>query len=89
MLLGSLEEVARSKYESGQTYQTAVLRFQIDIGRMEDRLVGLRDLRGPVVAQLNAVMNRPIYAPLPWPEEIPQEEVNFSDEQLFVGRILI
>jgi len=83
LLLRSLEEVARSKYKTGTTSQTALLRFQIDIGKMEDRLRGLRDLRGPTVAKLNAAMNRPIDAPLLWPDEIPQADIIFSDEQLF------
>lgn len=83
--LRSLEAVASSRYQSGTAPQTAVLRFQVDIGKMEDRLRGLRDLRGPTVAKLNAAMNRRIEAPLPWPDELAQEAVTFSDEQLFIA----
>ena len=82
LLLQSMEEVARSKYQGGKAGQSAVLRFQVGIGKLEDRLRGLRDLRGPTVAKLNAAMNRPIGASLPWPTEILQEDVDFSDEQL-------
>jgi outer membrane protein, heavy metal efflux system len=82
VLLRGLEEAARMKYESGTGSQAAMLRFQVDIGRVEDRLRSLRDLQGPLAGKLNAAMNRAVEAPLAWPEALPETEAAFAEEQL-------
>ena len=43
----------------------------------------MRDLRGPLVADLNALLNRPPEAHLPWPKAVGEEKIAFSDEQAF------
>ena len=57
-----------------------VIRAQVELGKLDDRLRSLRDLRHPIVARLNAAMNRRTGAELPWPKSIPQEPVSFTDE---------
>ena len=74
-LLRALEAVARERYRTGQVL-TAVMQAQVELGKLEDRLRSLRELRAPTVAKLNAELNRPLDAPLPWPrlgpEDLPQ-----------------
>ncbi|NIP53921.1 MAG: TolC family protein, partial [Phycisphaerae bacterium] len=42
----------------------------------------LQDLRGPIVAKLNAALNRPAEAPLPWPKRIEEENIPLTDQQV-------
>jgi len=82
-LLTYLEAVARTKYKAGAPTYAAVVKAQVELGNLEDRLRTLRDFAaGPVIAELNAALNRPSDAPVPLPASILDEEVVLSDEQL-------
>lgn len=71
-LIQNLEEVARTRYKAGAP-MAAILQAQVELGRLEDRLNSLIDLRGPQTARLNAALNRPAAAPLPWPADLPYQ----------------
>ena len=86
MLLGSLEAIARTKYQSGTLDQTAVIRFQMDIGKLEDRLRSLEEMRRPMVAKFNAALNHPLDGELAWPGELGQLAVNL-DEQAVMAEL--
>ncbi len=81
-LMERLEGVARSRYKVGAAGYPAIIRAQVEIGKLEDRLRTLTDLRGPIVARLNAALNRPMAAPLPWPQTVPQTQIAASDEEV-------
>jgi len=66
-LLVSWEGVARSRLESGVGSHADVIRAQVELGDLENRLLSLQDLRRPVRARLNAALDRPLGAPLPQP----------------------
>lgn len=82
-LLKALEEVARARYATGAPVHANLIKIQVELGKLEDRIRSLRGLRGPVTARLNAAMNRPVDSALPWPKAVPREEVNLSDEQVY------
>ncbi len=82
-LLTSLESVARAKYTTGEAGYSAIIKAQVELGKMEDRLKSLEDYRGALAAGLNSVLNRPVGAPLPWPAEIDLAEVELNEERLF------
>ncbi len=82
MLLSNLESVARAKYRAGMASHPAVIKAQVELGKLEDRLSSLRDLRTPTVARLNAALGRPTGGNLPWPQSIDYEEVDLNDEEL-------
>ncbi|HEX9794662.1 MAG TPA: TolC family protein [Planctomycetota bacterium] len=67
-LLTYLESVSQSRYATGSTSHADVVRVQIEIGTTENRLRSLKDLRAPLVARLNAALDRPAAAELDWPE---------------------
>jgi len=83
-LLTYLEAVARTKYTAGAPTHAAVIKAQVELGKLEDQLRALRDFVRPVVAELNAALNRPSGASLPIPKTLPQEAVSLSDERLFI-----
>jgi len=81
-LIKYLEQVARARYTTAQAAHADVIRAQVQLGKLDDQLQQLIDLRGPMVAELNAVMNRPINQQLPWPRRLPADEIDISDEKI-------
>jgi len=68
-LIQHFEEIARTKYITAATGHPDVIRAQIELARLEDRLKTLEELRTPIVARLNAVLNRQSLEMLPWPRK--------------------
>jgi len=81
-LVGHMEQVARTRYKAAAASHPDVIRAQLELGKLEDRLKSLQDLRRPIMARLNAALNRPAGAELPWPTEIPYRPASFTDEQI-------
>jgi outer membrane protein, heavy metal efflux system len=81
-LLTSLEAVARAKYSTGTTGYSSLLKAQLELGRIEDRLQSLEDIRNVQAARLNSALNRPVASPLPWPGEIGTVEKELNEEKL-------
>lgn len=81
-LVKHLESVTRSRYKAAAGRHPDVIRAQVEIGKLEDRYQSLLDLQQPIVARLNAALNRPAEADIPWPSEIIVEDVNAVDEEL-------
>lgn len=81
-LVTYLESVALTQYTAGRLSHSAVIRAQVELGRLEDRLRTLRDRRTPLLASLNAEVNRPADAPIPWPDSIDTRPVPLSIEEL-------
>jgi cobalt-zinc-cadmium efflux system outer membrane protein len=82
-LLTDLEEVTRNMYRVGSAPYAQIIKAQVELSRLEDRLSSLRDLEGSILAELNSALNRPTDAHLPWPEAISEEGVVFSDQDVF------
>lgn len=80
-LLKRLEKVAQAKFRSGSDV-TGVLKAQVELGKLEDRLQSLNDLRGPVLARFNAALNRPISALMPWPRRFDVKDMSLADNEL-------
>ena len=66
-LLKLLEEMARSKYESGTAEHGDVIKAQVELDKLRDRLRTLQDFKYPLVARLNAALNRPAESALTFP----------------------
>jgi cobalt-zinc-cadmium efflux system outer membrane protein len=81
-LLHHLESVARTRCAAGAAPHADIIRAQVELGKLEDRLRTLKDLREPIVARLNAALNRPTSAPLAWPRRAKEEEVAFTQDEL-------
>ncbi len=57
-LLGSFEEVVRARYRVGAGSHPELIRVQVELGQLEDRLVRLESMRPAFAAELNAALNR-------------------------------
>jgi outer membrane protein TolC len=81
-LIEHLESVARSRYKAAAGSHPDVIRAQVEAGKLEDRRRTLLDLRQPIVARLNAALNRPVEMDIPWPTQIEPEDVNITDPEI-------
>lgn len=81
-LLQYFEIVARARYASGAAPYADVLNTQVQLGRLEDRLRSLRDLRKPLAARLAAAVNAPPDTPFPWPPTIPVMLLSAGEEEI-------
>ena len=64
-LMKYLQDVASLRYKAAAASHPEVIRAQVEVLKMENELQTLLDLRGTVVARLNASLGRPTEAPLP------------------------
>jgi len=81
-LIQHFEEVSRTKYMAAATGHPDVIRAQIELARLEDRLKTLEELRKPIVARLNAVLNRQSFEMIPWPTKEEFRAVQLSSDKM-------
>lgn len=58
-VLKRLARIAQTKYETGKANQQDVLKAQLEMSKVEDRILSLNQGRKAVVAKLNSLLNRP------------------------------
>lgn len=81
-LLKQVEQVVRRKYEVAQAGYQDLIRVQLEIEKINDRVRMLEDRRKPLTAGLNAALNRPSDAPVAWPADLSDEQVAVDDLKL-------
>jgi cobalt-zinc-cadmium efflux system outer membrane protein len=83
-LLRYWEKVARVRYKTATARHPDVIKAQVELGKLDDRLRTIERSLDPVRAELNAALDRPPDAPLPVPRSVPDEtEPGVTDEELF------
>jgi outer membrane protein TolC len=83
-LVSQFEEVAQARLRAGES-QTAVIKAQVELGKLENRLQSLIDLKHPLAAALNAALNRPMHAELYPPRSIRLQDAEYDEEALSVS----
>jgi len=81
ILLQNIEQVARTRFETGEMPQSAVIQLQVELGKLDDKLRTLEALRIPASIRLSAALNRKDDTALPWPESFEKSAAAFSDEE--------
>lgn len=81
-LLADIEQTARTGYAAGTAGYSDIIRAQVELGKVKERLDGLLDLQEPVIARLNASLNRPACAAVPVPQRLDPMPADISQEQL-------
>lgn len=77
-----LERVARARYGAGAATHADVIRAQVELGTIENRLGSLEDRRAPLFARLNALLNRPTTETFVLPSILTFAPVNYTDDEL-------
>jgi len=86
-LMIAVEVSARAGYAVGKTDYADILRAQMELGNLENRLADLRERRKPLTARINAVMGRPAAAALSIPQIRP-DAAPLPDAELLRGLML-
>lgn len=81
-LILHLERVARARYGTGAATHADVIRAQVELGIIENRLGSQKDLRAPLFARLNALLNRPSTEMFALPSILTFEPVNYTDDEM-------
>ncbi|MFP4058558.1 MAG: TolC family protein [Candidatus Brocadiia bacterium] len=84
-LLEYIESVARSRYRVNAAPFADVIRAQVELSTVEDRLRSLEDRREPIAARLNAALHRPARSPVPLPSALPRRRLDASDEEVLAA----
>ncbi len=82
-LITHFEEVARSRYTTALTSHPDIIRAQIELAVLEDRLESLKELRPAITAKLNSILNRQVSSDLPWPKSPEYRQVTIDFSQLY------
>jgi len=83
-LIKRFEEVARIKYMAMVAMHPDIIRAQVELAKIEDVLKSLEDFRKPIVAWLNAVLNRRSFEMLPWPHKEEFRKVEVDRQKMIV-----
>ena len=81
-LIKHFEEVARTKYIGAAATHPDVVHAQVELAKLEDNLKTLEELRKPVVARLNANLNKRSFEMLPWPQKEKFQKVEVSRQKI-------
>lgn len=83
-LLTSFEEVLRARYRVGAGSHPELIRVQVELGQLEDRLAQLRAMRPAYAAELNAALNRDSSIEIPVIDKLPGRVASVEADQLSV-----
>lgn len=87
-LLDSLEQIARARYANGLGTQQDVIRVQVEQTMLHGELIALQNERHHSHARLNALLSRPVNAPLAEPAHLPvMPSPAKLDEQALLDRL--
>jgi outer membrane protein TolC len=81
-ILSYLEEVARAQLEVATGTAMDVVKAQVELGKLDNRLKELRQMKEPLAAKLNKVLNLPFDTLLIVPPSIPDEHIDLTDPYL-------
>ncbi|MEZ6317632.1 MAG: TolC family protein [Phycisphaerales bacterium] len=81
-LLRSFEEVVRARYRVGAGSHPELIRVQVELGQLEDRVAQLHAMRPAYVAELNAALNRGANTPVPELAPLPARVANVDADRL-------
>jgi len=82
-LVTHFEEIALSRYTTAITPHPDIIRVQIELAVLEDRLASLKELRPAITTKLNSILNREASRNLPWPKSPEYQQVSIDFSQLY------
>jgi len=82
-VLERLTKIAEKKYETGEVNQQDVLKAQLEISKVQDKILILNQRRRAIAAELNALLNRRPDSFIGEVEEFEVPELRFELEKLY------
>ncbi|HEY4491381.1 MAG TPA: TolC family protein, partial [Acidobacteriota bacterium] len=81
-LLKRFEQIADARYSVGEAIQQDVLRAQVEISILSQRITSLEQERASSAAEINRLLNRPVEAPIPKPAAVTMSSFSETAEKL-------
>lgn len=81
-LLTSIEAIIRTRYRHSLAGHPDMIRLQVELGKVQDRLRSLTDMRAPAMARLAAELALPTQTVLAPPKELKSSRPELNDGQL-------
>lgn len=81
-LLQDFVRIAQTKYSVGKGLQQDVLKAQVTLSSLKDRLINLKAMRRKAEARMNLVLNRLPQAPIGVPGDVPLTNFDLSVEEV-------
>ncbi len=81
-ILRGFSKIAETKYSVGKASQSDAIKAQVELSRMLNMLVTVKQEKETAAAMLNALMDRDTLAPLPEPEELEPSQPGADYEKL-------
>ena len=81
-LISQFVKIAETKYSVGKGLQQDVLRAQVELSKMTDKLISLQQKRETLVFQLNKLLNRNINTPVESLTELKKSNLAFNLDDL-------
>lgn len=81
------EEVARTKYTAAAGSHPDIIRAQIELATLTDKLQSLEQMQAPIVARLNSVLNRKPDMTLPWPKRQEFKPLQINQQEVITNLI--
>jgi outer membrane protein TolC len=82
-LLEKLSKIAEARYRVGKAMQSDVLRSQVEISLLLEKLTQLEQQRATAQARLNAYLQRSPESPLPPAEAVAPRSIRYSLDELY------
>jgi outer membrane protein TolC len=86
-LLQFWESVARTKYKVALKGHPDIIKAQVELGMLEDRLLTLQDRTEPTAARLRAILNLPDPVDLTIPTRITVDEVDIDGDSILAAAL--
>ena len=83
-LLKNVNKIVETRYQSGISTYSDLLKIQIELDKLSDRLRSKQDLLNPLKSKLNSILNRPFNNPISIPERILIPEIKFTYAKLLL-----
>jgi cobalt-zinc-cadmium efflux system outer membrane protein len=71
-LLRQWEEILRTRYSTGSARFSDLIKVQVELGKLQDRVTTLEQQRPTRQARLNALLDFPPDKPIAWPDSLPE-----------------
>ena len=82
-LLEKLENIAEARYRVGKGIQQDVLRAQVEVSRIDQKLIMLRQEEHTARVRLNTLLNQDPESPLPAPSAVQPANFQLSLDELY------
>jgi len=81
-LLQYFEEIVRTRYATSTGTHPDIIRAQIELAILQEKVQSLEAIREPVVAGLNSILNRKNNSPLEWPQREEYIAIDINKQEI-------